>query len=206
MATITIDKEHRSKNINLVETTKKRIVLCDTLCTIGQQKLKLDNRYMGYYRKVPTYTISQRGEIIEHFDSNYYSDYLNVDIFDRENIYIELENVGWLEPDIGTGQYYNWEDRHYSGRVKESLWRSKNFWATYSRKQTVAVCDLLDYLFNKHEGINRVFTADNVKMADVSEVQGVVCLGNYAKTYLSPNPTFDFEFVNKEIVKIEDDE
>lgn len=195
-----IIKDNRDRQINKLKTVKKRIVLCDTLCTVQQQRLKFDNRHMGKYRKIPAYTVCLDGSVIQHFDTDYYSDYLDVEVLDMENIYIELENVGWLEEDKGTGYFYSWDERQYFGRVQERLWRSKQYWATYTRKQMISLSDVLDYLFNKHEKINRLFTADNVKMANVNEIEGVVCLANYAKTFLSPNPTFDFEFVNKEIV------
>jgi hypothetical protein len=53
----------------------------------------LKHRFDGEYKKIPTYTISKNGVLIENFDSSYYSEFFGNEDIDKNSIIICLENL-----------------------------------------------------------------------------------------------------------------
>ena len=82
------------------EFEKKQIVIGNTF----NEKFYHFNGWLtrldGQYTNTANYTITRKGEVYEHFNPTYYSDFVNEKRVDKKIISIVLENQGWLKKDL----------------------------------------------------------------------------------------------------------
>ena len=79
--------------------TKNKIVLRNS----STKDMKFFNGWLlrrnGEYKKVTPYTVDRDGRVYEHYDPNYYSEFMGTKTLDKETIGITLVNQGWLKKD-----------------------------------------------------------------------------------------------------------
>ena len=101
-------QEYKVKDENYYDNVfiKKQIVLGNTFSKNMNHYIGWNFRKGGDYKKTAPFTISKYGEIFEHFDPQYYSDFIGVKHVDRQIIPILIENEGYLFSDIKLGNVY----------------------------------------------------------------------------------------------------
>lgn len=190
-------------NYNKLVSTKHQIVIGHTSSSNMKHILAWKNRNNGEYKNTAPYTIDLDGNIFEHFDPKYYSDYLENKDMNRYIIPVLLENEGWLLKDVKTKKYINWIGDTYD-RDEEIFtlkWRNRSIWAPYSTKQQESLVYLLEFLTKKFK-IPMKTIGHNTKVDSISDYNGIVFRSNYEKSYTDLSPAFDFEnfknLINKE--------
>ena len=192
MEELKIDKETyqlTEKNYIKKENKKSQIVLGNSFSSNMLHYTGWLKRHCGNFKKTSAFTIDINGNIIQHFDPKYYSDFISIKGTNEKIISITLENIGWLNCDM-IGKYYDRYNNEYKGKIIEKGWRNHNYWATYNTKQmdsTVKLCKNLCEEFN----IERECISYNTKSDDVYEFEGVCFRSNYLKHYSDISPAFD---------------
>jgi len=171
---------------------KIQIILCHTSRPLMYFNNSLKYRLDGEYNKIPTYTISKDGKIIENFNSNYHSDFFGIKEIDRNSIIICLENLGWLKYNTLNNKYVNWIGDIYKGEVYQKRWRDKSFWSIYPDKQLRTCAKLIVELCSKHN-IPLKMVGHNVKIDGVVSFSGITARSNYSEYWTDISPSFDFE-------------
>jgi len=178
---------HYKKQFN-----KTQIILCHTSRPISYFNNSLKYRLGGEYSRIPTYTISKTGKIIENFDSKYCSDFFGVEEIDKFSITICLENLGWLKYNTLNNKYVNWIGDIYKGEVYQKRWRDKTFWSNYPDKQLRACAKLIVKICSEHD-IPLEMVGHNVKIDGVLSFSGVTARSNYSEYWTDLSPSFDFK-------------
>ncbi len=81
------------------EFDKKQIILGNTLISDMKHVKGWEHRLGGKYTKTSSYTIDRKGNIYEHFDPKYYSDFTGDKSVDKKSISISIEKQGRLMND-----------------------------------------------------------------------------------------------------------
>tara|TARA_R110000824_G_scaffold156963_7_gene330395 strand:- start:8377 stop:9012 length:636 start_codon:yes stop_codon:yes gene_type:complete len=154
----------------------------------------------GKYKKTAMYTVTLNGEIYEHFNPMYYSDYLGTEKFDKKSITIVLENEGWLTKDFEHDFYINWSGEKYEreDKIIEKSWRGRLRWAPYKIKQMDALTFLCDKLIEKFD-LDRFVSPNNVKLNEFTKKKGIYYRSNYLKTSLDVSPAFNIKYLKENI-------
>ena len=186
------------KNYYSVETVKKQIVIGNSFNTNMNQFKGWVKRSNGNHKKVSNYTIDIHGEIYEHFDSKYYSEFLPNSLSNKNIISIILVNEGWLDYDIKEKKYINcFGNPHQKENIIEKRWRNHTFWDNYTQEQVESLIELTEFLIEKHN-IPRKVLGHNTYVKDIVGFEGVTYRSNWIKDSTDLSPSFDFEiFKNK---------
>lgn len=180
------------------EHNKTQIILCHTSRPLIYYNNALKHRFDGEYKKIPTYTISKSGLLIENFDSSYYSEFFGDEDIDKNSIIICLENLGWLKYNTLNNKYVNWIGDIYKGEVYQKRWRDKSFWSIYPDKQLKICAKLIVELSIKH-GIPLDLIGHNVKIDGIVNFYGITTRSNYNEYWTDLSPSFDFKKLKKYI-------
>ena len=124
-------------NYYQTEFTKTKIIIGNTNNSDMKHVYGWKNRILGNYRKKLLHLVLDRkGNIYQHFNPIYYSDFVGDKSIDKKSISISLENQGWLIKDILRDKYYDWIGNPYKRRVKvfEKRWRGQTYWDPYTPK------------------------------------------------------------------------
>ena len=198
-----IDKltyELSENNYHKKEFEKKQIVIGNTF----NQKLYHFNGWLtkmdGEFTKTANYTITTKGEIYEHFNPKYYSDFLNKKRCDKKVISIILENIGWLKKDLRLNKYFDWVGNIYKRRVNvvEKRWRGQQYWDPYTPKQIKSTINLVKYLCETYD-IDKKCISHNTYTKEVEEFNGITYRSNYYKDNTDVNPSWDFRKFKEKI-------
>lgn len=189
--------------ISKQKNKKTKIILLNTGCSLSDHFTKLAIRYSESYNKIPTFTISLKGVIYQHFDINYHTRLLDQCNLDKQSITIALENVGWLNYNQEGDFYTDWCNHAYVGNVVKIRWKNKNYWAEYTEKQIIALIELIDYLCIE-SSINKNFIGSNVFMSDAVNFNGILNRSNLNKSYYDLTPAMDFNKITQ-IINNSDD-
>ena len=180
---------------------KRKIILTNSLTSDMRFFEGWKLRRNGNYKKVTHYTIDKDGTIHEHFNPEYYSEYMNSSSLDEESIVINLVNEGWLTKDSHTNRYKDWIGNIYKGKdVTKKEWRGYFFWAPYSVKQMESVGELVEFLCDKHK-IEKNSLSHNVMFTDAPSFNGVLSRSNFSRRYKEVSPSFDFSYVDNKLLK-----
>lgn len=171
---------------------KTQILLCHTSRPLTYFNNSLKYRLDGEYTRIPTYTISKSGKVIQNYDSNHYSEFFGVDKIDKNTIVISLENLGWLKYNTLNNKYVNWIGDIYKGAVYQKRWRDKTFWSNYPDKQLRACADLIKQLCSEHN-IPLELIGHNVKVDGVISFSGITARSNYSEYWTDLSPSFNFK-------------
>jgi N-acetyl-anhydromuramyl-L-alanine amidase AmpD len=186
---------------------KKQIILGNTLLTDMSHINGWEHRLGGQYTKTSTYTIDRKGNIYQHFDPKYYSDFVGEKSIDKKSISISLENQGWLLKDLMKDRYIDWVGNIYKRKVKviEKRWRGYTYWDPYTTKQYKATLDLIKYLCKEFD-IPKKIIGHNTQIQSIEQYEGITYRSNYYKEKTDLSPAWDFKKIkNKLEEKIEND-
>lgn len=177
---------------------KKQILLTHTSRNLRDYISGLKHRYNGENKKLPHYVISRDGEIFEIVAPDTYCEFLEFPTYNKQNIIISLENLGWLKKNPLNKGYINWIGNIYNGDVFEKKWRGYYFWQPYTEQQINSLAQLIIKLCNEFE-IPKTTIGHNVKMDKIENFKGVASHSNYFSEKTDLNPSFDFELLKKNI-------
>ncbi len=192
-----IDREKyilTDKNYYNVTTNKKLIVLGNSLSDKDNHITGWMNRMGGEYKKTSTYTIFRNGKIFEHFNPNYYSNFVGEEKIDKKIISITLENQGWLNKDLINKRYFNWVGNIYKRNksVYEKRWRGFVYWDSYTKKQMKSCIFLINYLCENFS-IEKKCVGHNTYIDGIDMFEGVTYRSNFQRDYTDLNPSWEFK-------------
>ena len=127
-----------NKNYYNVEYTKKQIVVGHTGRKDMYHYSSWINRHNGKYKKSAAYTIDREGNIDQHYDPKFYSEFISMYDMGPFTIPITLSNVGWVQKDNINDRYYDWLGHNYildDDDIVNKKWRNKEYWVKYTDKQ-----------------------------------------------------------------------
>ena len=153
----------------------------------------------GKFRRTSAYTIDIYGNIYQHYEPQYYSEFFGIKGIDEHIISVLMENEGWLRKDIETNEYINYVGNIYNRKdaVLEKRWRDQKYWAPYTKEQVESAINLSKYLCNTF-GIPLQAIHHNTKFDGIYEFNGVVYKSNFDKHYSDLSPAWDCgDFKNK---------
>ena len=203
MAEIKIDTEKyklSDRNYYSQKNDKSQIVIGHSSTNGMRHFIGWENRRNGNYKHTANFTIDMVGNIYQHFDPNYYSDFIGIKEVDEYVISIVLENEGWLLKDIVNDRYINWLGDTYSrrGSVIDVRWRGKQYWAPYTPKQISSVTKLVKYLCDEYK-IDCKCIGHNTYDDEVFDYEGVVFKSNYVKELTEISPAFNCNLLKNKI-------
>lgn len=191
-----------SNNYYDTEFEKSKIIIGNTNNVGMNHVYGWKHRLMGDYKKTSTFTINRKGNIYQHFNPLYYSDFLGDKSIDKKSITISLENQGWLIKDILRDKYYDWVGNPYKRRVKvfEKRWRGQSYWDPYTPKQYNATLELIEYLCKEYD-IPKKIIGHNTQLDNIQSFDGVTYRSNYYKERIDLTPAWDCKKMKDKIEK-----
>jgi N-acetyl-anhydromuramyl-L-alanine amidase AmpD len=187
-------------NISRRKSKKTQIFLYDTQRRVDDFIMKIKYRNNGKYKDIPHYIITKQGKVIEIFDTHFCSSTFDVK-WDRNQVKIALENLGWLHKNTITGVLYNWIGDPYRGEPYIKKWRNYYFWDPYTEEQLRALVEISKNICKKHSIPYQTVPSQGY-LSDVIKFTGIVCKSNFLNIYTDINPSFNFnifyEYGNKE--------
>ena len=179
------------KNFVKRKTKKKQILLVDTKRKLDNYLNMLTYRLNGKYESIPHFVITKTGDIINLFDTNYYSKFLG-DNFDKHRIIIAIENLGELSKNTITNTFQNYLLEKYRGKPFNYNWRNSAYWDSYTEEQFNSLCQLSKELIIKHK-IKNVLSMNNNYFINSFNFNGIVFKSNLSNIYKDINPSFNFK-------------
>ena len=149
-------------------------------------------RLNGKYKKTANFTIDKNGNIYQHYDPKYYSNFINKDQ-DKASISIILENLGWFRKDSMVDKYIDWIGNNYrieTDNVLMKRWRNHTYWDKYSEKQTESLKNLVIKLLDEYN-IKKEFIGHNTYDENVDLFKGITFRSNYYQEATDVSPAFD---------------
>jgi len=195
-----IDYKLPNTSFHKIKSEKDKIVIGNTY-DVGMNHYDVWlKKINSKYKKTANYTIKLDGTIYEHFDPEYYSEFLDDKNINPTIISIILENEGWLTKDFTRNKYVNWCGEIYNrfDEVFYRKWRNKLYWAPYSINQINSLINLTNYLITKFDIIKYV-SPDNIKLDDFDKKKGIYYRSNYSKNMLDVSPAFNFDYLKEQI-------
>jgi N-acetyl-anhydromuramyl-L-alanine amidase AmpD len=196
-----IDKETykiSDNNYHKTKTLKTQIVIGTTLRKNNHHITRLKHKDLGESTKWNTFTINRNGDIFQHYDDKYFSDFLGVKQADKRTISILLENMGCLFED--EGKYYNWLNEVCEiDSVVEKKWFGYDYWEKVTENQIKSLIGLIKVLCKKHEIPKEIIEFQNFHK-DTSKFNGIVFRSNYDSNGSDVNPFINTNELNEEIV------
>lgn len=184
-----------------IKTIKKQIIIANTFNSEMKHVIGWKNRFNGKNKKTAHYTISESGEIYEHFNSEYQSNYFKDKSLNSKSIIILIENLGWLEKDENNqyitihGDIYNNPDN-----VITKKWREHEFWVKYTDNQLEATLELVKQLTDEFF-IPKTIFSHNTKIEDLHDYQGILYKSNLEKFYTDLTPVWDYKKFKQKLEK-----
>lgn len=185
------------KNYHSVSHKKRQIVIGNTFNNGMLHYNGWLNRHNGGYKKTAAFTIDKSGNIYQHFDPKYFSNFLLGDNACKQAISIVLENEGWLTKD-SNGEYKDWVGNKYDGDVYETIWRKHEYWVPYTKEQMESLANLTKFLCKKFR-IPLRGISHNTKVNDIYDYNGVVFRSNYSKDSTDVTPAFNYIYFLKKL-------
>jgi len=153
-------------------------------------------RINGKNKKTATFTILKNGDIYQHYDPKYYSDFTDT-VQDKASITIVLENLGWLKKDSMVNRYIDWLGNSYKkddGNVLHKRWRNHSYWEKYTNEQIKSLKTLIIKLCEEYK-IPKNFIGHNVYDENVDLYKGITFRSNYNQESTDVSPAFDMEIL-----------
>ena len=183
--------------VNLkVEKEKNQILLTHTSRNLIDYMVSLKFRFGGKPTKLPHYTVSRDGRVLQLMDHFHNSNFSNNDRVNAKSIVISLENLGWLEKVPLKNHHINWIGNIYNGEVINKKWRDYFFWQPYTEIQLEKTAELCKNL-SKELNIELKCVGHNTKIKGCESFLGILTRSNFDEFSTDLSPAFDFEkFVN----------
>ena len=192
-----INYEYKLKTSNYIRviSDKKQIVLGNTYNYGLNHILHTINRNAGTYNKCPHFTILKNGMVYQHFETKFYSNYLDNE-YSKDIISIALENIGEIFEE--NGNFYDIYNNKYDGVPYDKKWKNCNHWDKYTEEQFTSCINLCNFLL-KETNIEKNIVPTNVQKNDIQNFKGVCYRSNYDSKHYDLNPSWDFEKFKTEI-------
>lgn len=204
------DYKIEDKFYHKVETKKRKIVLTETGFDKMKHLYRLSINDYEPLKNTPHFTIDEKGIIYQHFDTEYYSKFIDdpkVYEVNEQSIIISMVNLGWLTYLIGKENPINWSGIEVKTQKRifeyNGNFRNCTFFHTYTKKQIKSCADLCLFLLEKHN-IKKEFTSHPFLMDDntqLLEFEGICSRSNLSNSYKDVSPAFDFVNFSKLIGK-----
>lgn len=192
-------KTHATKNHYKTRQPKTQIVLANSLRPHKNHIIRYKYQEFGRGKNWPTFTVMRNGEIYQHFNPKYHSDFLGVKERDIKIISIVLENMGWLKKLDDTSIYYNWLNEVCpTEEVGQKKWKGYNYWHDYPEEQYKALGSLCKMLCENHNILESVVFFSHYHQ-DIPNYKGIVLLSNHIEHNTNENPFFDLAKLKKEL-------
>jgi hypothetical protein len=178
--------------------TKNQIVIGNTFRTGMLHYSSWVNRLNGKNKKTTNFTITKEGKIYQHFDTNFYSNFIGSEQ-DKTAISIVLENLGWLRKDSIIEKYIDWLGNHYKRNSDEVLikkWRNHVYWDLYTKEQLNSLKELVLELCGENK-ISKNFIGHNTFDENIDLYDGIVFKSNYNQESTDVSPAFDMEILKE---------
>jgi N-acetyl-anhydromuramyl-L-alanine amidase AmpD len=203
MNNIKIDSTtYKLPRINFHKTAKKKtqIVVGNTFSTNMNHYKGWLSRYNGEYKKTAAFTIDKDGNIYQHYDPKYSSDFINNKKVNDFIIPVVIENLGWLINDTTTDKILTWVGDEYINEetMVKCLWRTHEYWDGYTESQLDSLIELSKYLSDKFN-IPIQTIGHNTKVDDIYEYRGVVFRSNYQRQSTDLTPAFNYELFKSKL-------
>jgi hypothetical protein len=198
---IQIDKEtyKTEKGFYKSKHDKTQIILGGSLRMKNYHIKRMEYKYGGIAKEWCTYSIDREGNIFQHYDPKYYSDFMGDKEIDKKSISIVLENMGMLFYDFESNQYLNWShDICDPDLVYERKWNGHTYWEKYSSEQHDSTVELCKYLVDEFH-IEQDSLGFNVYYEGTKNFEGIVTRSNYSHDYTDLNPSFNFKKFLKDL-------
>lgn len=192
-----INYEYKLKTSNYIRviSDKRQIVLGNTYGYGLNHILHTINRNAGTYNKSPHFTILKNGKVYQHFETKFYSNYLDNE-YAKDIISIALENIGEIFEE--NGNFYDIYNNKYDEVPFEKKWKNCNHWDKYTEEQFTSCINLCKFLLNDMD-IEKNIVPTNVQKNDISNFKGICYRSNYDSKHYDLNPSWDFEKFKTEI-------
>jgi len=181
------------RNYHFAKSKKNQIILGGSLRKDSnhiQHLLRKDN---GNSKRWPTFSITRNGTIYQHYDPQFYSDYMGVKEIDKRSISVVLENMGMLTFNADKECFVNWANEECDEKlVLDRLWKNCRYWEKYSEPQYESLANLCNYLSKEYE-VHMDALGFNVFHEESEKFQGILTRSNYDSDYTDLNPSFDFQ-------------
>jgi hypothetical protein len=194
-----------SINYRVVVSPKTQIVISNTLRVNNNHLIRLKHMEFGKTKKWSTYTISREGNIYQHYDPKYQSEFLEMKEADSKIISISLENMGALIKD-NDGNYVNWINEICDeNRIINKKYLLHEYWENYSNQQLVSLIWLCDNICDKF-GIQKKFIEFIHYHKDINKFKGIAFKSNYFEVTNDCNPILDINTLSQMLdIKAESD-
>jgi N-acetyl-anhydromuramyl-L-alanine amidase AmpD len=172
------------------QIAKTQIILATSLRKDSNHIIRLQHRDYHKSKAWNTYTVSRTGEIYQHYDPIYHSDFIGIKEVDKKSISVVLENMGCLFV-APNDKYINWINEVCDTKnVEEREWQGYKFWEKFSDEQvesTIVLCRRLCDDF----GIPKQIIEFHHYHKDTQKFRGIVFRSNYIEECNDINPQFD---------------
>ena len=194
-----IDNEtYKAKDINRhkSQSVKTQILLATSLRKDGHHITRLQHKDYGKTKRWNTFTIARDGMIFQHFDSKFYSDFLEIKEADKKLISIVIENMGSLFK-TPEDKYINWlNEECEKENVGEKIWLNYMYCEKFPKVQLESVYSLCLYLCEEHGIPTSCIDFRNFN-ATIVRYKGIVFKSNYLEDSIDINPLFDIPKFNE---------
>jgi hypothetical protein len=179
-----------------VQKKKNKIVLMHTSREVGSYLTSLKYRYNGNYDKIPNYIITKEGKILKLLNDSGYGNFFHNQIFNKNCIFISLENLGWLEKNNDLDLNLNWIHDIYRGQPYYKNWRDYDFWDPYTKEQLESLGFLCGKICDNMK-INKKFIGHNTEANVDIKYNGIITRANVLNTYTDISPAFNIKLFEK---------
>lgn len=177
------------KNYYKTKTTKTQIVIGVSLRKDNNHITRLKHKEYGKTKRWNTFTISRDGKIYQHYDDNYYTDFIGIKEGDKHSISIVLENMGALYT-ISNGKHVNsLNEVCDENNVIEKELYGYNYWEIFPDIQIETLITLCKAICQKHK-ITKKFIEFNHYHNEIHKFKGIVFKGNYIEDSSDITPLF----------------
>jgi len=190
---LTTDNNYYSQN-----QKKKQIIIDISLRKDNYHLIRLQHSKLGKTKNWPCYSINRKGNIFQHFNNNFYSDYIGDKQIDKKIIPIVLENMGFL---------YNVENNYFNS-INETCneknvinidWLDINFWEKFSGVQLKNTGLLCKKICEEHNISKNCVTFFHYH-ENINNFEGIVFKSNFFENSMNFNPSFDIEKFNEYLI------
>jgi N-acetyl-anhydromuramyl-L-alanine amidase AmpD len=180
-----------NNNFHQIETDKNQIVVGHTFNTGMNHYVGWVKRLNGQYKATAHFTINTDGQIYQHFNPKYFSDFIKISP-SMNIISIVLVNEGWLVKDASDDTFTTMIGNFVNpSSIIERRWRGQKYWSPYSNNQMISLVNLIRYLCDEYD-IYLKTVGHNTKVESILDYEGVVFRSNFSKEFTDLSPAFDF--------------
>lgn len=174
--------------------TKQHIVITNSNRKDSNYIKHLINRTNYSVTDMPCFTISREGKVYQHFDSRYYSNYIDIDSIDKKAIVIMLENAGKVRYDSRKKMFYTDLNENIASERIILMKQSSviSYYETYPDVQLESLAKLCDLLCSKHMIEDNIIQFD-IYNETIAEFEGVIFMSNIYDNPWYRNPTFNIK-------------